>query len=59
MKLFLDTANVAAIRRAQDTGLLGGVTTNPVKIAETGKDFLKLMEQICSVVSGPVSAEAV
>ncbi len=59
MKLFLDTANVAAIRRAQDTGLLRGVTTNPVKIAETGKDFLKLMEQICSVVSGPVSAEAV
>ncbi len=59
MKLFLDTANVEAIRRANDTGLLDGVTTNPMKIAETGKPFYGVIEEICSIVSGPVSAEAI
>jgi transaldolase len=59
MKVFLDTADVEAIRRANDTGLLDGVTTNPMKIAETGKPFYAIIEEICSIVSGPVSAEAV
>jgi transaldolase len=59
MKLFLDTADVDAIRRANDTGLLDGITTNPAKIAETGKPFYGVIEEICSIVSGPVSAEAV
>ena len=59
MKVFLDTADVDAIRRANDTGLLDGITTNPVKIAETGKPFYGVIEEICSIVSGPVSAEAV
>lgn len=59
MKIFLDTADVAAIRRANDTGLLDGITTNPMKIAETGKSFYAVIEEICSIVSGPVSAEAV
>lgn len=59
MKLFLDTANIDAIVRANDTGLLDGVTTNPTKILETGKPFRKVLEEICSVVAGPVSAEAV
>jgi len=59
MKVFLDTADVEAIRRAQDTGLLDGVTTNPSKIAETGRDFYKVIEDICAIVPGPVSAEAV
>ncbi|MBW2449832.1 MAG: fructose-6-phosphate aldolase [Deltaproteobacteria bacterium] len=59
MKVFLDTADVEAIRRANDTGLLDGVTTNPMKIAETGKPFYAVIEEICSIVSGPVSAEAV
>ena len=59
MKIFLDTADVEAIRRANDTGLLDGITTNPMKIAETGKDFYGVIEEICSIVSGPVSAEAV
>ncbi|MGD9302074.1 MAG: transaldolase family protein [Desulfobacterales bacterium] len=59
MKVFLDTADVDAIRRANDTGLLDGITTNPIKIAETGKPFYEVIEEICSIVSGPVSAEAV
>jgi transaldolase len=59
MKVFLDTADVEEIRRANDTGLLDGVTTNPTKIAETGKKFTRVIEEICSIVSGPVSVEAI
>lgn len=59
MKIFLDTADSEAIRRAADTGLLDGVTTNPSKVAETGKRFTQVLEDICSFFSGPVSAEAV
>lgn len=59
MKIFLDTADTGAIARANDTGLLDGVTTNPTKILETGKPFTKVLEEICSIVKGPVSAEAV
>jgi transaldolase len=59
MKIFLDTADVEAIRRENDTGLLDGVTTNPTKVAETGKKFTGVIEEICSIVSGPVSVEAI
>jgi len=59
MKIFLDTADVETIRKANDTGLLDGITTNPMKIAETGNPFYGVIEEICSIVSGPVSAEAV
>lgn len=59
MKLFLDTADVEAIRKANDTGLLDGVTTNPSKILQSGKKFTDVVEEICKIVSGPVSAEAV
>jgi transaldolase len=58
MKLFLDTADVEAIRKAQATGLLDGVTTNPVKVAQTGRPFLEVVREICRIVPGPVSAEA-
>ena len=59
MKLFLDTADTDAIARAHETGLLDGITTNPTKILETGKPFRKVLEEICSLAKGPVSAEAV
>jgi transaldolase len=59
MKIFLDTADVEEIRRANETGLLDGVTTNPTKVVATGKRFTEVIEEICSIVSGPVSAEAV
>jgi len=58
MKLFLDTADVDAVRRAHDTGLLDGVTTNPAKIAESGRPFLEVVREIASITPGPVSAEA-
>ena len=59
MRIFLDTADVEAIRRANDTGLLDGVTTNPSKVVETGRSFTEVIKEICTIVEGPVSAEAV
>ncbi len=59
MKIFLDTANIDSIRRANDTGLLDGITTNPAKILESGKKFHEVIKEICRIVHGPVSAEAV
>jgi transaldolase len=59
MKIFLDSADVDEIKRANETGLLDGITTNPSKVAKTGKRFPDLVEEICKIVDGPVSAEAV
>ncbi|MHC4071149.1 MAG: transaldolase family protein [Planctomycetota bacterium] len=59
MKIFLDTGDVEAIKRANDTGLLDGVTTNPTHIAKTGRKFADVVKEICGIVSGPVSVEAV
>jgi len=58
MKIFLDTGDVEAIKRAHDTGLLDGITTNPTHIAKTGRKFQDVVEEICGIVSGPVSVEA-
>jgi len=57
MKFFVDTANIDDIRDLAATGLLDGVTTNPSLIAKSGKQFIPLIEEICGVVDGPVSAE--
>src|SRR4051812_45945218 len=57
MKFFVDTADVQDIRDLESTGLLDGVTTNPSLIAKSGKSFLPLIEEICGIVKGPVSAE--
>lgn len=57
MKFFVDTADINDIRDLASTGLLDGVTTNPTLIAKSGKQFIPLIEEICGVVSGPVSAE--
>jgi transaldolase len=59
MKIFLDTGDVEGIKRANDTGLLDGVTTNPTHIAKTGRKFQDVVKEICGIVSGPVSVEAV
>jgi transaldolase len=59
MKFFIDTANVAEIREAASLGVLDGVTTNPSLVAKEGKDFRALLEEICSIVDGPISAEVV
>lgn len=57
MKFFVDTADIAEIKDLAATGLLDGVTTNPSLVAASGKNFLKLIEEVCHVVKGPVSAE--
>ena len=57
MKFFVDTAIIADIRELNDYGLLDGVTTNPSLIAKSGRDFKEVIAEICSLVSGPVSAE--
>jgi len=59
MKFFLDTGNVEEIRRIVRLGLVDGVTTNPTLIAKEGRPFREVIEEICSVVSGPVSAEVI
>jgi transaldolase len=59
MKFFVDTADIADIKEMADTGLLDGVTTNPSLIAKSGRDFMEVTREICSLVDGPVSAEVV
>ena len=59
MELYIDTANLDEIRQAADLGVLDGVTTNPSLVAKEGVDFHSRLEEICRVVSGPVSAEVV
>ncbi len=59
MKIFIDTANVDHIREINDLGIIDGVTTNPSLIAKEGRDFRQVVEEICSIVDGPISAEAV
>ena len=57
MQFFVDTAEIADIRKLYDMGLLDGVTTNPSLVAKSGRDFKEVIKEICSVVPGPVSAE--
>ncbi|MEE8152565.1 MAG: fructose-6-phosphate aldolase [candidate division NC10 bacterium] len=59
MQIFMDSANVKAIRDAVEHGLIDGVTTNPSLIAKEGGDFRGVIEQICQIVPGPVSVEVV
>jgi transaldolase len=59
MKFFIDTANVKEIREAASLGVVDGVTTNPSLIAKEGRDFRQVINEICSIVDGPISAEAV
>ncbi|MEE8636964.1 MAG: fructose-6-phosphate aldolase [Dehalococcoidia bacterium] len=58
MKLFLDTANMEHIRHGVRLGVVAGVTTNPSIVSREGKvDYRKLVQEICSIVPGPVSTE--
>lgn len=59
MKFFIDTANTREIKEANNLGLIDGVTTNPSLIAREGKDFLKILDEICAIVDGPISAEVI
>jgi transaldolase len=57
MKFFIDTANIDEIKQANELGLLDGVTTNPTLVSKEKKNFEQLIEEICKIVDGPVSAE--
>ena len=57
MKFFVDTANIKEIENLISTGFVDGVTTNPSLIAKQGDDMAETIKAICSIVSGPVSAE--
>lgn len=59
MELFLDTANIEDIKTAASWGIISGVTTNPTLCAMENTDFQQAVKTICSIVNGPVSAEAV
>ncbi len=57
MKIFIDTANIADIREANSWGIIDGVTTNPSLVAREGRDYREVVEEICRIVDGPISAE--
>jgi len=58
MKFFIDTANVEEIKKAWALGVIDGVTTNPSLISKEGREAVSLLKEICNIVNGPVSAEA-
>lgn len=57
MRFFIDTANVEDIKKANDMGVICGVTTNPSLIAKEGRDFNQVIAEIASIVDGPISGE--
>ena len=59
MKLFIDTANVNEIKKANDMGIICGVTTNPSLIVKEGRDFITVVKEITDIVDGPISAEVI
>ncbi|EDS76757.1 putative transaldolase [Clostridium botulinum C str. Eklund] len=59
MKIFIDTANVEEIKKISKWGILDGATTNPSLIAKEGRDLKEVVEEICSIVDGPISAEVI
>ena len=59
MKFFIDTANVEEIKKAHAYGLVDGVTTNPTLVSKEGRAFREIVDEICTIVDGPISAEAV
>ena len=59
MKLFIDTANIEEIKEANELGVICGVTTNPSLIAKEGRDFKTVIDEITSIVDGPISAEVI
>lgn len=59
MKIFLDTADAAELRALAETGLIDGVTTNPTLMAKAGRPVREALGEICALIPGPISAEAV
>jgi transaldolase len=59
MKIFIDTANIDEIKKACKLGVISGVTTNPSLIAKEGRNFKEVVQEICQIVDGPISAEVI
>jgi transaldolase len=59
MKIFIDTAEIADLRALAETGLVDGVTTNPSLMAKSGRPIFEVLKDICALIPGPISAEAV
>ena len=59
MEFYIDTADVAQIKKYWDMGVIDGVTTNPTLIARSGRNFSEVVQEITSIVKGPISVEAV
>jgi len=59
MKIFIDSANINEIKEANDLGIISGVTTNPSLIAKEGRNFEEVVNEICNIVNGPISAEVI
>ena len=59
MKIFIDTANIEEIKKANDWGVIDGVTTNPSLVAKEGREFKELIREIVNIVNGPISVEAI
>lgn len=57
MRFFVDTANIEEIKKANEMGIICGVTTNPSLIAKEGRDFNQVIKEIASIVDGPISGE--
>jgi transaldolase len=58
LKIFIDTANIEEIKEINEMGFLAGVTTNPTLIAKEGRDYHQVIQEICGIVNGPISAES-
>jgi transaldolase len=59
MRIFIDSANVEEIRKANELGIVSGVTTNPSLVAKEGRDFIETLKEIIRIVDGPISAEVI
>ncbi len=59
MKIFIDTANLDEIKKANDWGIIDGVTTNPTLVAKENKDFKDIVREIIRIVDGAISVEAI
>jgi len=59
MKIFIDTANIEEIKKANDWGVIDGVTTNPSLVAKEGREFEELAREIMNIVNGPISVEVI
>ncbi len=59
MKIFIDTADTGEIRDAAAMGVVDGVTTNPSLVAKSGRAYREVVEEICEIVDGPISAEVI